>query len=106
MSRMKRGVAIPVVLIGLFRAAVVQAQVAKKQLDAVRANFKAPQDFSASLQPTSRRLCQQKEFRLFPTLGLSVPSAPCYRRSNTRVGISSRIVGDPWSPPVARAGRA
>lgn len=90
----------PVLLIGLFSAAVVQAQVTKKQLDAVRANFKV----RISANPEDS--VEQKEFRLFPALVLSVPSARCYRRSNTRVGISSRIVDDPWSPHVARAGRA
>jgi len=56
MNRMKVGVAIPVLLIGLLSAAVVQAQVTKKQLDAVRANFKAPQDFYHKLSDEQRKM--------------------------------------------------
>ena len=56
MSRMKLRVAIPVLVIGLFRAAVVQAHVAKKQLVAVRADFKAPQDSYNKLSDEQRKM--------------------------------------------------
>jgi len=63
MSRMKLRVAIPVLLIGLFSAAVVQAQVTKKQLDAVRANFKV----RISVNPEDS--VEQKRISTIPGLG-------------------------------------
>jgi hypothetical protein len=56
MNRMKLGVAIPVLVIGSFSAAAVQAQVTKEQLNAVRANFKAPQDFYNKLSDEHRKM--------------------------------------------------
>ena len=69
MSRMKLGVAIPVVLIGLFRAAVVQAQVAKKQLDAVRANFQGASGLLGEFAADFQKTLSAKRISAIPDLG-------------------------------------
>jgi len=69
MSRMKLRVAIPVPVIGLFRAAVVQAHVAKKQLVAVRADFKAPQDSYNKLSDEQRKMLAGDALNSFRSAG-------------------------------------
>jgi len=69
MSRMKLRVAIPVLVIGLFRAAVVQAHVAKKQLVAVRADFKAPQDSYNKLSDEQRKMLAGDALNSFRSAG-------------------------------------